>query len=73
MNYTLLWQVLGSCAAFLEVMALIDKRDGDTLSEHVWAWFMVTEGGGRAKVRRFLLLTAMVWLTVHFLSGGRIV
>jgi hypothetical protein len=63
-------------AAFvvLEGKALADKRRGDTLSEHVWRWFGVKAQdpmpSGWVRFRRFSLLAGLVWLTLHFLTGG---
>lgn len=63
--------------AAVEGMALFNARAGDTLSEHVWAWFGTAThpGGMRApsgwtRLRRFVLLAFMAWLSVHFLTGG---
>jgi hypothetical protein len=60
----------------IEIPGLLNKRPGDTLSEHVWSWFAIdkaktkkTQVAGQA--RRFVLLAFMAWLTAHFLSGGR--
>jgi hypothetical protein len=49
-----------------------------TLSRHIWAWFGVnTDGEGIdrdvnawARIRRVLLGGFLLWLTIHFLSGG---
>jgi hypothetical protein len=53
----------------LEARALASKRQGDTLSERVRAWFRVNTGPGRA------LFTAVwsgfaVWFLIHILSGS---
>ena len=64
------WAWIGWLVAFcvIEGLALTNKTYGDTLSEHVWA---ALRGKGPAvKFRRFLLLTLLCWLIVHFLSGG---
>jgi len=72
-GYTVAW--LAWLGAFLvtEGMALFNKRSGDTLSEHVWAWFAVKDRSnkGTVRARRFALLAFMAWLTAHFLTGGR--
>ena len=52
---------------------------GNTLSGHVWKWFSIrTEkypDGAQVqkwvRVRRFILLAFLAWLTAHFLTGGR--
>lgn len=75
--WTYLW--LGWLAAFcvIEGKALFNKTEGDTLSEHVWKWFSTqrtaTKQGqptGWVRLRRFVLLAFMAWLSVHFLTGG---
>lgn len=76
------WAWLAWLAAFgvIEGKALANKRDGDTLSEHVWKWFGTarkaadgSEAGqptGWVRLRRFGLLAGVCWLLAHFLSGG---
>lgn len=70
MTYTWLW--IGWIVAFLviEGLALTNKEPGDTLSEHVWKWAAVRGQGRAVKLRRFILLTLLAWLIVHFLTGG---
>lgn len=54
----------------------VDPRD--TLSEHVWWLFGVNRGGigierdanAWARVRRVILGAFMLWLSVHFMTGG---
>jgi hypothetical protein len=60
-------------AAFvvLEGRALITKRQGDTLSEHVWKWFAIKDKNAKAgQARRAVLLMGLAWLSAHFLTGG---
>jgi hypothetical protein len=74
--YTVLWLIWGAYFAVVEGVALFNSKNGDTLSEHVWAWFGTERGDMTRPVtawtrfRRFLLLAFMAWLSVHFLSGG---
>jgi hypothetical protein len=71
---TLGWYIIIGAAAIWEAVAIISKRKGDTLSEHVWKWFAVNDPlrrGGRG-LRRTVLLLGMVWLTAHFVTGGRV-
>ena len=67
-SYT--WAWIGWIVLFvvIEGLALTNQQSGDTLSEHVWA--ALRGQGPRVKLRRFLLLTLLAWLIVHFLSGG---
>lgn len=75
--FTALW--LSWIGAFLVVegVALFNKEEGDTLSEHVWRWFAVGDArharpelNGWVRARRFALLAFMAWLSAHFLTGG---
>jgi len=45
--------------------------EGDTLSELVWAWFSMRNYGTLWRLRRFILLSFMAWLSAHFLTGGK--
>ena len=73
-----LWLVWLLFFAVVEGMALFNSKPGDTLSEHVWAWFGTEwkkgqsprKRSGWTQLRRFALLAFMVWLTVHFITGG---
>ncbi|WLW38625.1 hypothetical protein [Streptomyces phage Verabelle] len=73
------WLWVGWLAAFcvIEGKALFNKTEGDTLSEHVWKWFSTRRTAakteqptGWVRLRRFVLLAFMAWLSVHFLTGG---
>jgi hypothetical protein len=72
---------LGAFVA-LEGPALMNKTQGDTLSEHVWKWFatsradMKKDNGkttGWVRVRRVILVGFMAWLSIHFATGGEYV
>lgn len=76
--FTALW--IGWIIYFVavEAVALLNSRDGDTLSEHVWAWFGTEwhkgatprQRSGWTQLRRIVLLAFLVWLTAHFMTGG---
>lgn len=72
--FTGLW--VGWLVMFLVVegVALFNRRPGDTLSEHVWAvikpWKGPRERSGAEQLLRFLLLALLVWLPIHFFTGG---
>lgn len=80
-NWTYAWLAWLAAFAVIEGAALFNKKDGDTLSEHVWKWFATSKKAhakegteqpkGTVRIRRFALLAGMAWLTVHFLTGGR--
>ena len=55
----------------IEVPALINRRMGDTLSEHIWKWFSMKDKSDQWRIRRFCLLSGLMWLVAHLLSGGK--
>ncbi len=76
--WTLGWYGFIAYFVLLEGAALYRSRPGDTLSEHVWMWAGTTRGlgptgrqpSGWTRLRRFLLLAGVAWVSVHFLTGG---
>jgi len=76
--FTLAWVAWLAIFAVVEGIALANRREGDTLSEHVWEWFgTARDAGGTdapktaiARGKRFVLLAFMAWLAIHFLTGG---
>lgn len=64
------WLVALGLLLALEVVALVNRQPGDTLSEHVWRWFSVGDRAPFWRLRRVVLLAFMAWLTVHFMTGG---
>ncbi len=69
-GYTLAWLIWLLQFAAIEGAALVNKRDGDTLSEHVWRWFSMRQKGAGWRMRRFALLAFLAWLVAHFLTAG---
>jgi hypothetical protein len=69
------WYLLGYLAGGLiigavELVALFNRRDGDTLSEHVWKWV----GIGRRwtigfTLRRLVVVLFLGWLLLHLTLG----
>ena len=72
MSYTNLWLLWLAIFCIIEGFALANKRQEDTLSEHVWEWFCVKRGGSRKWLRYSLLVIFLLWLTIHFLTGGEV-
>lgn len=68
--FTVLWLIWLGIFIIIEGLALADRDEGDTLSEHVWKWFAIKGKGKWVTLRRLALVTLMVWLTIHFLTGG---
>jgi hypothetical protein len=66
----------------LEGIALARRKYGDTLSEQVWNWFGIGKkdpqtgelirpaSSWHVQSRRVALLAFLIWLTVHFMTGG---
>ena len=71
--YAWIWAVLLTAGGVIELRALQRDKSGDTLSESVWRWFSVKEKGPYWRLRRSVLLLGLVWLLVHFMSGGEVV
>ena len=72
--FTLAWVAVLVWFVVWEGAALVRKRRGDTLSEHVWDWFCL-RGAKQGKsrwcvLRRVAFFGFWIWLTVHFLTGG---
>ncbi|MBC9714493.1 hypothetical protein H9Y04_18195 [Streptomyces sp. TRM66268-LWL] len=70
-GYTVGWLVWLAALVALEGSALVNKKPGDTLSEHVWKWFAVKSRGRFAGFRRAVLLMGLAWLAGHFLFPDR--
>ncbi len=71
-GYTIAWILWILAFGVIEGKALMNKQAGDTLSEHVWAWFSVADKGKAWRIRRVVLLGFLSWLLVHFMGGGRL-
>ena len=72
--FGVLWLGIILYFVVVETIALVRKKRGDTLSEHVWDWFCLKgKKDGKSAwciIRRVLFFGFWLWLTVHFLSGG---
>lgn len=69
-GWTVAWSMWFAFFLVIEGWALIDKDKNDTLSEHIWHFFAVRDKPWGWRLRRFVLLAFMAWLSVHFLTGG---
>jgi hypothetical protein len=69
-GWTVVWLLWLGMFAVVEGAALLNKKPGDTLSEHVWDWFGIRGKPKGYQARRFVLLVFLAWLTTHFLTGG---
>ena len=69
--WTVLWLAWGAAFLAIELPAAFNRRPGDTLSEHVWAWFHVHDRRPTALTwtLRAVLLAFLAWLLVHLAFG----
>lgn len=71
--YTWLWIGWIGAFAVIEGAALINKDEGDTLSEHVWNWFKVKDEKSPRRTFRMVMLGGFLgWLSIHFMTGGKV-
>jgi hypothetical protein len=74
--FTVAWVAWLGAFVVIEAVAIFRRRGGDTLSEHVWKWFAVGTPTGPVtwtiRARRISLAAFMLWLTAHFLTGGKV-
>lgn len=71
MIFTAIWITLAAVGGITELVALLNKRDGDTLSEHVWRIARIGDRRPTALVWavRALIALTMIWLAGHFSMG----
>ncbi len=53
----------------IELPALLNRRLGDTLSEHIWKWFSIKTKSTGWRLRRFSLVAFLSWMMIHLLTG----
>jgi len=72
-HYSWLWALWALIFVGVEGVAVFNKKPGDTLSEHVWAWLGNTKRGfpqhGGVQVARGVLGLGLTWLMFHFFGG----
>lgn len=71
MVYTAIWIVLGVVGGVTELVALFNRQDGDTLSEHFWKIAKVEDPRPTPLVWtiRGVIFLVMAWLAFHFSMG----
>lgn len=69
--FTWIWVALGTAALVTELVALFNKENGDTLSEHVWKVLKVGDPRPTSAVwvGRGVLAVFLLWLLFHFELG----
>jgi hypothetical protein len=72
-GYTALWITWIAMFFVVEFAALRDKKEGDTLSEHLWSWLGTdNQSGPSRKIFGATALTLFaVWFFPHILFGGQ--
>ena len=65
-SYTNAWALWLAAFVVIEGLALKNKKPGDTLSEHVWAWFKIDKNEKNWNLPRVGLLAFLAWLIGHF-------
>lgn len=65
-GYTIAWLLWIAMFGAIEIPALMNKKQGDTLTEHVRSWFATTTKPKGWKWRRGVLAVFLGWLGVHF-------
>ena len=71
-GWSVLWLFWLAMFGAIEAPALLNKAKGDTLSEHVYRWFAVRDKPRGWQLRRGCLAIFLLWVSVHWLSGGAI-
>lgn len=74
-GYTVAWLAWIAAFFLIEVPPVLEHRQEDTLSDHVWLWFGIPKHPApptQLRARRLALLALMAWLCAHFLTGDDI-
>lgn len=62
-----IWLCIGVLVVAVELIAIVRKGEGDTLSENVWK---LQRRGSWGKFVRWMIAAFLLWLIIHFASGG---
>ncbi|MEU0674483.1 hypothetical protein ABZ330_16585 [Streptomyces sp. NPDC006172] len=77
-GFEMAWAAWAGAFVVIEGIALKRRQPGDTLSEQVWRIFGTRrdveypkgQPSGLLRLRRFVLLAFLAWLSIHFMTGG---
>lgn len=74
-KYTWAWAIWVLAFGAIEFAAIQDKREGDTLSEHVWKLIgtRIAQRSWYQWIWRLGLLALFAWLIPHFMTGWNFV
>lgn len=66
--WTILWLMWIVAGVAIEIPALVNREDGDTLSEHIRKWFKVKDPRPTALtwIARGTLMSILIWFITHF-------
>ncbi|ONH54128.1 hypothetical protein CcI49_31225 [Frankia sp. CcI49] len=67
-GWTTAWLLWGVMFLAIELPAVFNKTDGDTLSEHIRAWFALRGKPKGWQVRRLALAGFFAWFIVHLFT-----
>lgn len=70
-KWTWAWLAWAGAFAVIEGVALMNKKEGDTLSEHLRLWFstMSNDGGLGCHLKKVVPLAFVIWLVGHLYKG----
>lgn len=68
-GWTIAWLLWIASFCAIEGPAIFNRQPGDTLSEHVRAWFATRTKPKGWRIRRLVLAFFLVWLGLHFFLG----
>ena len=68
-SYSLLWVMWAALFMGIEIPAALDRKPGGTLSEKIWRLASVNTKARLWRFRRLALLTALLWASVHLVTG----
>lgn len=62
------WIIIGLIALAYELLAMINKRSRDTLSEQIWRFLgFYPDHANGVLLRRLIFAALWLWATIHFL------
>ncbi len=69
-GWTAAWIIWGAMFAAIELPAVLNRTDGDTLSEHLRSWFALRGKPAGWVARRAALAGFFAWFVAHLFTGA---
>ena len=69
-GWTVCWLLWSVMFAAIELPAVLNRTDGDTLSEHLRSWFALRGKPAGWVVRRAALAAFFAWFVAHLFTGA---